>query len=291
MRIINFRNRNLRFIEGEGGGDAGGGIVEGNTDTTGEVDNSGGEQQEQSSGRNPAWDPVLNLIPSTLHDGVTPHLREWDKNFQTELQKVQSQYEPYKPLIDSGAAPETLQAALNFYQMAEQDPQRVFEEMAKYYGFGQDQGQQEQVQSSDDEFNLDNSGEEQDPRYAALEKNQEAMAQMLLSQHNKEQEAQFEAEVEVEVTKIKTAHPDMSEDDELMMYRLAIANQSTLTQASDELFKYKESTSQFALQGKSQAPAVMNSTGTIPGQPPIDPRKLDSKDTKALVASIIANRQ
>lgn len=290
MKIIRFVNPNLRFFEGEGG-DGGGGAVDSGAGESAPVDNSQGEAtQESGGGRNPAWDPVLSLIPSQLHEGVVPHLKKWDENFQTELQKVQSQYEPLKPLLESGADAETLQRALGFYQLAEKNPQRVYEEMAKYYGFGQDQGQQEQVQDSDDEFSLDGEDDE-DPRYAALKQNQEAIAQVLLSQHEKEQMQQFEQQVEQEVATIKESHPDMSEEDEVMMYRIAVANNCSLTDAAQELFKYTESKQQAALKTAPHAPSVMSANGVIPGQQPIDPRKLDSKGTKDLVRSILENRQ
>lgn len=274
----------LRYFEGEGGG--GGGVTDsGGTDGI----SDSGQPVEQAESINPAWEPMLKGIPSSLHPMVTPHLKQWDQNFQTELQKVQSQYEPYKPLIEGGADADSLQRALAFYQTVEADPERVFREMQQYYGFGQDQGQQEQVQDSDDELNL---GDEQvDPRIAELMQNQEAMAQLLVSQHEKEQQAVIEQQVETEVDTIKTAHPDMSEEDETMMYRVAIANNITLTQAAEELFKYRESIQQSALAGRSPAPAVMSATGSIPAEPPIDPRGLDSKGTKALVASILARSQ
>ena len=278
MKIINFRSPNLRYIEGEG--DVGGGAP-----------SEGGDASEgvnEPSGHNPAWDDLLTLIPSQLHEGVMPHLKKWDDKFQTELQKVQSPYEPYKPFIESGATPETLQAALGFYQLAESDPEKVYREMQKYYGFGQDQGPQEQVPSSND-LVLDD--DEDDPRFAALKQNQEAIAQVLLSKHQQEQEQALERQIEQELTEIKTKHPNMSEADEIMIYRIAAANGSTVTEASEELFKYNESIAQSAMKSRPAPPAVMSATGSIPGQEPIDPRKLDPKATKSLVASILeANR-
>jgi hypothetical protein len=273
---------NLRFIEGEGDGGSGGDIA--GSQESGNVEGAG------EGSLNPAWSPLLEKIPSSLHPMVTPHLREWDTNFDTQLQKVQSKYDPYKDILESGIEPQVLQQALGFYQLAESDPKRVFDEMAKFYGYGQDQGQQVQ-DSEDDPFGEVDDGEDIDPRLAQLQEQQEAIAKLLLGQHEQEQLRQAEAQIEAEVTEIKTEHPDMTEDEEIMMYRLATSNGSSLKDAAAELFKYKESISQSALQNQPHAPSVISSTGTLPGQPPIDPRKLDSKGTKDLVQQMLANRQ
>lgn len=274
----------LSYFEGEDGG--GGGVVSDASDS-GDLGESA-QVTEQEASINPAWEPMLAGIPSSLHQMVTPHLRKWDQNFQTELQKVQSQYEPFKPLLDSGADAESLQRALAFYQTVEADPRRVYDEMTQYYGFGQDQGQQEQVQGSE-EVSL--GDEDDDPRYAELRQNQEAIAQLLMSQHEKEQAARFEQQVEADLASVKESHPNMSEKDEIMLYRVAMANGSTLAEAAKELFTYTESIQQSALAGRSPAPSVMSATGTVPGSTPIDPRKLDSKQTKDLVAQMLANKQ
>ena len=275
---------NLRFFEGEDGGTGGAIDAGGQTDSG----NSESSSEGAGGGLNPAWSPLLEKIPSQLHPMVTPHLSEWDKNFQTELQKVQSKYAPYEEILGSGVDPQRLQQALGFFELAESDPQRVYNEMAKFYGYGQeDQGQQVQDSEVDDPF-----GEvDDDPRLAQLQQQQEAIAQLLLTQHEQEQLRQAEAQVETEINGIRETHPDLTEDEEIMIFRLATSNQSTLEEAAAELFKYKESVSQSTLQGQPHAPSVISATGALPGQPPIDPRKLDSKGTKNLVAQMLANRQ
>lgn len=271
---------NLRFFEGEDGG-TGGAI------TTGGAEQGGNEGTSESL--NPAWSPMLDKIPESLRPMVTPHLRDWDKNFQTELQKVQSKYDPYKEILDSGVDPVRLQQALGFFDLAEREPQRVYDEMAKFYGYGQDQGQQ-QVPDSDDPFDIGDAGED-DPRLAQLQQQQEQILQMFQGQHEAEQLRQAEQQIETEITAIKEQHPDLTEDEEIMILRLATSNQSTLSEAAADLFKYKESIGQQALAGRSNAPSVMSATGSLPGQPPIDPRKLGSKETKDLVTQMLTNRQ
>lgn len=272
----------LSYFEGEDGG--GGGVTSGDT---------GGEQQPAQGGNegglNPAWNPMLEKLPSSLHGMVTPHLREWDQNFQRKLQEVQSQYEPYKPFLEAGTDAETLQAAMQLYQLTEQDPQRIYNELGKFYGYGTGgQGQEEQQQEIDPaEYGDDLT---QNPKFKELMQNQEAMAQLLMAQHEQEELAKAEQRVDQEIAQIKEAHPDMSEDEEIMMLNVATQRGINLSEAADVVFQYNESITQRALQGQPHAPKVMSATGSIPGAPPIDPAKLDAKDRKALVANILAAR-
>lgn len=280
---MRFNMRNLRFFEGEEGG--GGGYAGETGGDTGGEQQSGGN--ESGSGLNPAWNPLLEKLPSSLHGMVTPHLREWDQNFQREMQKVQSQYEPYKPFLEAGVDAETLQAAQQLYQLTEQDPRRIYDELGKFYGYsadGQGQEQQEEIDPADyDDLT-------QNPKFKELMQNQEAMAQLLVAQHEQEQLAQAEEQVDQEIAQIREQHPDMSEDEEIMMLNVATQRGINLQQAADVVFQYNESITQRALQGQPRAPSVMSATGSIPGAPPIDPAKLDAKGRKDLVANILAAR-
>jgi hypothetical protein len=278
---------NLRYFEGEEGGGGYGGSGDAG------MDSGGGEQQATQGGSegglNPAWNPLLEKLPSSLHGMVTPHLREWDQNYQRDVQKVQSQYEPYNSFLEAGVDPEVLQAAYQLYQLTEQDPERIYNELGKFYGYGGDQGQdgQEELEQED---GWDGEDITQHPRFQELAQNQEAMAQLLMAQHEQEQMAQAEQQVDQEITSIKEKHPDMSVDEEIMMLNVATQRGINLEEAADIVFQYNESITQRALQGQPHAPRVMSATGSIPGAPPIDPAKLDAKGRKELVANILASR-
>jgi len=114
------------------------------------------------------------------------------------------------------------------------------------------------------------------------------MAQMLLNQREQEEMAKVEQQIETELTGIKETHPDLSEQEETMLFQLATSAKITLTQAAEQLFSYKDQVTQQFAQGRPTPPSVMSATGTVPGQTPIDPTKLDSKSTKNLVAQIMA---
>jgi hypothetical protein len=280
MKMNRFRyNPNLRFIEGEEGGGSG----------VSEASEAVAPEDNGTGGMNPAWSPLLDKLPEGFHGMVAPVLRDWDKNFDSKLHEVQSKFEPYQPFVEQGVDPDQLNAALEFYRMAEADPKAIYEQMGTFFGFGAGQGQDGQELSDGEEpFSLEEDELSKNPKFQELMQNQQAIAQVLLKQREQEEMALVEQQIETEVNSIKEAHPDLSEQEETMMFQLALSSKITLTQAAEQLFSYKDQITQQFAQGRPTPPSVMSATGTVPGQTPIDPTKLDSKGTKSLVAQIMA---
>lgn len=292
MRIIRFVNPNLRFFEGEGGDSGGGGPVDSGAGQSAPAqDNSQGQQEAapQGGGVNPNWNEVLNLIPSQLHPGVIPHLKKWDDNFQTKLSEVQSQVEPWKQF--EGQNPETIAQALQFWQLAESEPQRVFEALQEFLGGGNsDQGQQGQEGSPPEEvFDLDQDDILQHPKVQELLRGQEVIAQTLLAQQQKEQMHEFEQQVEAEQAKIMEDNPEFTEKELVLMYQIAAASNISLTDAAAQVKGYFGDVTQRTQ--APHAPSVMSANGQVPAALPVDPTKLNRSDTKNLVADLIRQAQ
>lgn len=252
--------------------------------------NSESDNSPPEGGLNPAWNDLLALIPSSLHDGVTPHLRKWDSNFQNKLSEVQSQYAPFEAFKDT--PPETLEQALNFYQVMEQDPERVYNQMREFYGFGNDQGQQGQGNNDPEtgeeveEFSFDaDSDITQHPKFQELLQNQELLAQHLVQQETAKQQQAFEQQIEQEEATIKQANPDFTEQDLTLMYQIAAGSNITLTQAAEQIKSY--STSLAERSARPKAPSVMGASGFVPAAENVDPRKLDGNGTRKLVADLL----
>src|SRR5690349_3087406 len=123
---------------------------------------SGSQQQGESTGFNPAWNPLLSKIPQGLHKLIEPDLRAWDDNFTKKTQEVQSRYEPYNFLVENEVDPAQVEAALQIMSLIETDPRAFHTQMGEFYKdqWG-DQGQQEVSQGQPEpQFSLD--GEEFD---------------------------------------------------------------------------------------------------------------------------------
>lgn len=81
---------------------------------------------------NPAWNPLLEALPSSLHSLATPHLQQWDRNYQENIQKIHTQYEPYKPFLEGQVAPEQINYSLQLMQALEERPQDILKALQGY---------------------------------------------------------------------------------------------------------------------------------------------------------------
>lgn len=91
--------------------------------------NSETESPVAEGSKNPAWDPILNLIPEQLHGQVIPHLSKTDKH----VQQLQQTYAPFKQFIDQGITPDVISQSLSLGQAIARDPQAVYDQMREQF--------------------------------------------------------------------------------------------------------------------------------------------------------------
>lgn len=247
---------------------------------------TGGTGTEESL--NPAWNPLLEKLPSSLHPLATPVLRDWDKNFQNEIQKVHSQYEPYKGFVDQKVDPVQLQQAYELFNLMNTNPQLVYENMGQYYGFSQqEQGQTDQGNNTGQQESFDFNNPDVDitqhPKFQELMQNQQMLAQYLVSEQEQRANAAAQQQLDKEWSGITQKYPHL---DELEVYQFATGGNMTLTQAAEQLNSRREA---WLAESQRPAPKVFggNGNGTPAAQQP-DPTKLNSHDRRALVAQILA---
>lgn len=170
---------------------------------------------EQSQG-NPAWNEFLQVVPQELHPQVTPLLEKWDKGVNERFQKVQSEYEPWQPILKSGIDPQTAQFGLNLINAIENDPYTVYSALQEHYGktdprFSGSNGtangtksEQGQVESPDN-----------DPyqgKIAQLERNAQIMAQHLVQQREAELAAQQDKVLEKDLSAAREKYGNFDEE-------------------------------------------------------------------------------
>lgn len=278
-------------VVGALGGDTGGG------DTTPPVVNDSApqavpDQQTQQININPAWNPVLEKLPPSFHPAITPHLQEWDKNFNTKLAEVQQRYEPYKSFVDNSVSADDIQMALNIVKEIDTNPQQFYQQMQDYFGFGAGQGQQQQQSpaaaqpNADPNFGFDIQPDDeltQNPKIQELMQNQQALAQAVLAQREQAQLEQHNRQIEADLAEIKQTNPNV---DELMLFRIATGQGVDLKQAATILQQYNESV--LTASRQVAAPPVFNPAGGgVPAAQQPDPAKLNGRETKNLVAEIL----
>lgn len=247
-------------------------------------DQQGQQQAQPENTGNPAWKPFLDVLPTSLHPTVTPVLQQWDKGVQDRFTQVQQQYEPWKPFIDQGIDPSTIQGLLN---LLENDPKSLWENLGQYHGFTGDQGQGEQQNGQ--EFNLDEIQDpdqqfdlSKNPEFQQIKIQNEQMRQAFEAQIQQQQQAQMMSQLEQEINAVKEKDPTIVEPVLLsLMHTFALS-------AEDAAVKYKEIQQQM-LQGAQRpaAPSVLSPTGGVPAAQGIKPSEMSRGDKRNLVAEML----
>jgi len=237
---------------------------------------------------NPAWNPLLEQLPSSLHGMVTPHLTKWDQGVQQMVQKVHSEYEPWKPFKENNLDPNTLYQSWQAIQNLEADPQGFVQAVIQHYGLqnllAAEQGQQPAA-TNEGEQDLVPFDVTQDPEFQRVTGMTEQMAQLLLAQHQQQQEAAADQQVESDLQAAKAKHGDFNE--EFVLQRMYATGEDMDTAVA----KYKELTNQILTQSRNPsagAPIVMGSGGGTPSTAtPVG--NLSDKDRRAMIAQVLAN--
>jgi hypothetical protein len=260
------------------------------------ISDTGSVEVTQEDSGNPAWSELLGVLPENLHHLVKPHLEKWDKGVQDRFTKVQSEYAPYKDFV--GIPAEQIAASMNLARMIAENPRDFYDRMGSTYGaewgLNQDQGQ---VADDADDYSLDGFEEEGQPQVdiennpliKQLKEQQDIIANFLaqdIQQKQSAQEAQAIAEagtqIESEFAEIAKTYglESVPKEAERLMLSLALQNEGvTITDAAKEVMPL------FAPKGPR--PIIVGPGGGVPANN-LDTAKMDRKDTKGLVAQMLA---
>lgn len=239
------------------------------------------------SSTNPAWDELLGVVPSQLHSQITPHLQKWDQNYQQSIQKVHSQYEPWNPILQSGATPQDVDFALGLMNAISTNPQEVLAALQEWVegenGENEQQGQNgsnpQSPELGQDQFDISSH-----PKVQQMEQALQTVAQILLDQRSQEQQAQEDQELETELSDLQEKFKDRGGFDEDYVLGIALNDpEVTLEQAVEKYFQVVDRVLQ---NSRKPGPPILGSGGASPNSG-VDTSKLGSSDTKALVAQML----
>lgn len=251
------------------------------------------ETQAPEGGRelNPAWGELLDKLPSSLHEMITPHLTQWDTNFQTELNKVHSQYEGYKPFLDNQVTPEQLHYAMQVVQAIEQRPMDVYkgieayarennlwQEAAAPVVSGQ-QGQAENTEIPDELL--------QHPEFIKMQQVVSQLTEIFQSQQQSVQQEQADKQLADELSSLKS---DLGEFDEQWVVTKALqaAHQGqNVTSLKPFVEAYQAFEKELIAKAQRPAPKVM-STGGIAPDSQMQTKNLTPQERRALVVQQLA---
>jgi len=101
----------------------------------------------------PNWEDILQFVPEDKRPEVLPKFKSWDDNFA----KVQSEYAPYKPLLENKIPFEEVQRAFAFANLVNTNPKALYDELGQRFGFGQGQQQVEKKDEEQDDPDLEDN--------------------------------------------------------------------------------------------------------------------------------------
>lgn len=246
------------------------------------IDDGAVQGDENTPGPNPAWNDVLGVIPEQFHSQVTPHFQQWDQSAQQRIEQVNSeltQFEPYKPFIENGLSADDLEQGARLLYELNTNPQAVYTALAEAYNFGSEpQGNEAEENEGDPQQNF------QDPRFDKMQEGLDLVAQVVLQDQQAKENARAESELDAELSDLRKKHGDFDENYVLSL----MAND---TSAEDAVAAYQNLTQNILKQNpRPFAPNVMGNSGGGTGLPSqaIDPTKLGGKETRNLVAQMLA---
>lgn len=271
------------------------GLAEGPVNPSPETGSEGG--QENSGGQtgfNPAWSPMLEKLPQEFHNIIAPNLREWDSNYQRDVQEVQSRYAPYQPLIDQNVSIEQIDQALTLAALFQADPQGLYSQLGEWgktQGWDQGQPVTPEVPAGNEPDDTFSFGEESDitqhPKFQELQQQLEMM--MNIVQQGAAQSQQQEADQAL-IAEEQQLTEKYGEFDPKWVYPYAVQTQSSLEEAVQAYHEFVNNI-RSAPRANDGAPPVFsaNGNGQLPSTDP-NPRKMTKDERMKYVEGILAQQ-
>jgi len=221
----------------------------------------------------------LKGVPDTQKPLIEPFVKQWDAQVTKKFQELHSQYEPYKNL----GSPETLQQAMQIYQILDQNPKAVYDMLAQEFGTQtptseQGPGTEQQVPEG-----FEGIPPQLLSRLDTQEQVLQKLAEFVLGSQQQQQESEEDSRLQSYLDQLKQQHGEFDEDWVVMQISKgmdgdkAVAAWNTMIQ--DQVNKA----------GSGQKiPPILGGGGVVP-QETFDPKTIPSKDVRELVAGLMKN--
>lgn len=264
-----------------------------------DIDSENGSQGSENGNVNPAWNEVLDLIPEEVRPQVLPTFQKWDSNFQGQVQKVHSEYEPYKFLKEGEVPADDVRMAMGIMEAIQNDPRSVYDSLASSFGYNSvddnagnnggtgsannsGQGSSGQ-QNAGNELTLPTEVQEQLKR---LQTGHDTMAQIILAEQQKQEEENRDKTLRDEIDQLRDKHGKFDEE-------YVLGKMLNGVKPEDAVQAYKDFVKKIVTENRRPpAPQLLSpGNGGTPGQGKVDVTKLSESDTKNLVANYLRDSQ
>lgn len=248
---------------------------------------AGAEETQQGGGSNinPAWNDLLGVVPQMLHSQVTPHLEKWDRNYQESLNKVHSQYAPYKPFLEGGINPDQINYALQLVNAIDERPADVIQALQEYAGLTEEQAQQVQQGASGQQGQVEETEVPEwlnHPEFKGMKQMVETMARLMVQQNYSQQE---QMEDQMLSDELDSLHEQFGDYDEEWVLTRAANNPNVPLE--EHVKAYQEFVTQIRTESRRPpGPRVMGAGGVAPDNQ-VDMSKLDGKGRRAMISQML----
>lgn len=245
-----------------------------------EADSSLSINTDQPIKTNPAWQPILDALPTSLHEVISPTLKEWDKGVNERFREIHTQYEPYKEyqaILDAGIPMDDIATAMSLMQQIQDDPKSVWDTMNDYYKF-QEAIQQETPQNTDEEYLGYVDPNEQ--KLTELENTVQQLTDLITSEREQAQLSEQEMVLDSVLEDLEQEYGPY--DQEFVLTQMAAgADPETAVQAYLSLVDRIKTES-----NRPQAPTVVG--GGLGGVvAPLEIKDMSAQDRRGLVADML----
>lgn len=214
--MIRSKSLRLRFIDSVDGGEGGATVVEPVVDAP-----ASGEGQQPEAEGNPAWNVFREKLDPITFRNIQDDLKAMDQSANQRITSLNEQYKPWKQFADAGQTPESIQQAVNIAQSLNEKPEEIYAALGAFLEReGRLPSKQELSQEVDDQKPVGQQ-QEDDPRFQQLAQQNQQMMQFLQGQQQQQITQRAEQAIDAEIKSLRTAHPELTDDDEKEVVRRA----------------------------------------------------------------------
>lgn len=269
-----------------------------------------------NDGKNPAWQPFLDVLPESLHNIVLPVLKEWDQGVQQKFQEIRNEYselENYKKFAEANLDPEYIEQAVILADQLQREPAKIVGQINEAWelGFVTPEDAAKLGQSSEDEGDGDlefdkDSDIFKDPRVKAMKDALDELQNNFQTDKEREEEEAAIREFEEQLDDLEKEYTNPErEGGPLPFNRMFVT--ALISQGVDAEAAVKQYHEVLALNGGSgqdthtdtttegdKPPVVMGGEGTTgsgSADGTVDVGGLSRKDLNATVQELLAKAQ
>lgn len=235
--------------------------------------------------RNPAWAPILDVLPDSLHPLVEPKLKEWDQGVAKRFEEAAAErkaYENYQEFVENQVDPEMIRAGISLLEQIQSDPRSVYDQMGTHFEFNTATGEVEQV---DGQVEIDPYADPSEARIAQLEQNLQQLVNQIQSERTQVEMAENDRRLEEHLTDLKTEFGDY--DREFVLTQMAAG-----ASGPDAVKTYMALVDKIKTDANKPAPVVIGGgKGGVQVPEAVDTGKMKPTDRKNYVAQLLARQK